>query len=211
MSTRYVLEQQIADDLDRVDLTTQVSRAVETAIRMHEHDRYWFNTVYAVTATLSSSTAFIPFTELPRRFLEIDRIRLVRNTSYYYEMIQRDRDWLFDRQDVIVYTEPSEFTVYADSLQFDNYANQSWPLLVDGLVSLGNTASNTYSISSSVAWFGEARDMIRASAKKDLLMHVIKDPEQAVAMGVFETGVKNILKSKANQRAASGRVMADDW
>lgn len=211
MSTRYQLEQQIIDDIDRTDLATQVSRAVETAIRMHEHDRYWFNTVYATTATLSSSTAFIPFADLPYRFLEIDRIRLQRNTNYYWDLIARQRDWLFDRQDVIIYTQPSDYAIYADSIQFDNYADQSYPLIMDGLVSLGNTASNSFSTSSSVAWFGEARDLIRASAKKDLLIHVIKDPEQAVAMGVVEKGVKEILKAKANQRAATGQIRPVDW
>ncbi len=211
MTTRYQLEPQIIDDIDRTDINTQVSTAVETAIRMHEHERYWFNTVAKVTATLSSSTAFVPFTDLPYRFLEIDRIRIQRNTNYYWDLMARQRDWLFDRQDVIVYTEPSEYAVYANTLQFDNYADQSYPLIMDGLVSLGNTASNTYSTSSSVAWFGEARDMIRAAAKKDLFLHVIKDPEQAVAMGVVETGVKNILKSKANQVAATGQIRPVDW
>jgi hypothetical protein len=211
MSTRYVLEQQIIDDIDRTDLSTQVSAAVDTAIRFHEHDRYWFNTVAKVTATLSSSTAFIPFTDLPYRFLEIDRMRVQRNTNYYWDLVARQRDWLFDRQDVIVYTEPSEYAVYAETIQFDNYAAQSYPLIMDGLVSLGNTASNSYSTSSSVAWFGAARDMIRAAAKKDLFLHVIKDPDQAVAMGVVETGVRNILKSKTNQLAATGRVQANDW
>lgn len=211
MSTRYQLEQQIIDDIDRTDLNSQVSTAVDTAIRFHEHDRFWFNTVSKVTATLSSSTAFIPFTDLPHRFLEIDRMRLIRGGSYYPDITKRGRDWLFDRQDIIVYTEPCEFAVYADKLEFDNYANQSWPILIDGLVSLGNTASNTYSVSSSVAWFGAARDMIRAGAKKDLFLHVIKDPDQAVAMGVVEKGVKDILKSKTNQVASTGRVMADEW
>ena len=154
MSTRYQLEQQIADDLDRSDLSSQVSRAVETAIRFHEHDRYWFNTVYNSTATLSSSTAFIPFTAMTHRFLEIDRIRLRRTTTsnHYPSLMMRDRDWLFDRQDVIVYSEPYEFAVYADSIHFDNYASQNWALLIDGLVSLGNQDSNTFTLSASVAW-----------------------------------------------------------
>jgi len=211
MSTRAALEAIIADDLDRSDLTTQITAAVATAIRFHEHDRYWFNTVYAATATLSSSTAFIPFADIPHRFLEIDRIRLVRGGNYYPEIIQRDRQWLFDRQDIIVYTEPLEFAIYNEKIQFDSYANQTWPLRIDGLISLGNTASNSFSTSSSVAWFGAARDLIRAEAKKDLLIHVIKDPEQAVAMGVMAKGVKDILKSKTNQFASTGQIRPVDW
>lgn len=211
MNTRYQLEQQIIDDIDRADINTQVSRAVDTAIRFHEHDRYWFNQVYQSTATLSSSTAFIDMSALTYRFLEFDRIRLRRNTTYYCDLIMRDRAWLMDRQDVIVYTEPLEYAVYGDKLQFDSYADQSYTLLIDGLISLGSTASNSFSTSSSVAWFGDARDMIRAAAKKDLFLHVIKDPEQAVAMGIVEKGVKDILKSKASQRVNTGRLRADEW
>lgn len=211
MSTRYQLEQQIIDDIDRTDINTQVARSVETAIRMHEHDRYWFNQVYQSSVTLSSSMAFIPLASLPYRFLEFDRVRLIRDANYYSDLLVRDRDWLMSRQDIIVYTEPYEYAVYGEKLQFDSYADRDYELRIDGLVSLGNTASNTFSISSSVAWFGDARDMIRAAAKKDLFLHVIKDPEQAVAMGVIEKGIKDTLKAKTNQRASTGRIRPDEW
>lgn len=208
---RSDIASQIADDLDRSDLTDQIGRAIETTIRNHENDRYTFNQVYSYTTTLSSSAATIPLSRLDYRFLEIDRIRLVRSSTWYEELEKSTYQDVMSEQDVVVYTPPLRYTVYADTIQFDGRADQNYGIIIDGLISLGNNQSNSYSANDTTAWFNDARDMIRAGAKKDLFAHVIKDNDQALAMSVLEDRAHKMLKGKANQKVATGQISPVDW
>lgn len=209
--TRADLETKIADDLARDDLTTQITEAVDTAIRAHENDRYWFNEKYAVTATLSTSTASMELTTFAYTFLEFDRVRLVRTASTYWDLIKRDYSWVMDRQDVLVTTQPLEYTVYNDSLHFDAYADQNYPIIVDGIISLANLASASFSQGDTAAWFNAARDMIRASAKKEIWLHVLDEPDKAGAMASIEMSQHDKLLAKTNQKTSTGIIRPVEW
>jgi len=210
MSTFTTLASKIADDLARSDLTSQISDAILEAIRFYEGERFFFNEAHAQTATLSTSAVAIAFSALPVRFLEIDRIRLALGSGSYDDLEHRSYVDLMHGQDAQATGQPIEFALYADSVQFDVKANQNYTLVMDGLKSLGNTASNTYTVSSSVSWFTDGRDLIRAAAKKSLYMNVTKDAEQALIANQAEMLALNMLRGKTNQRG-SGYVVPTCW
>lgn len=212
MSTKQTLIDQITDDLDRSDLTDQVVAAIDTAIRFYENERFWFNTSYSQTATLSSSSAMISMSALPKQYFEIDRVRYVESASMKWALEPDTYDAIMMDQDIPVYAIPDRWCVYAGGLQFDSYAADDYTLVIDGLVSLADTVtSNSYSVASTAAWFNDARNLIRAAAKKDLFMHVIKDGDQALGQAEMEKGAYKMLKGKTNQRASTGYVKATDF
>jgi len=210
MSTFSVLAAKIADDLARSDLTDQINAAILEAIRFYEGERFSFNEANNRTVTLSSSVTYIEFSALPERFIEIDRVRLALGSGSYYDLEQRSYVDLMYGQDAQATGQPIEWGIYADRLQFDTEANQNYTLVLDGLKSLGNTASNTYTVSSSVSWFTAGQDLIRAAAKRSVYAHVIKDMEQAVIASQAEALALNMLKGKASQRGA-GYVVPTCW
>lgn len=209
--TRAQLEALIADDLARSDLTTQISYAVQTAIEAYEEEPFWFNTNYRVTATLSSSANYIAVSALPARFLKFDRVRVTLNSGRDIDLYERDYDWIMARQDVVTYAIPMEYCIYNQKMLFDSNADANRTIIMDGLVSLGSAASNSYSTADSTAWFNEARELVRHRAKREIYQHTLKDADMASSAKIAEDDAFNTLKTKTNQRASTGYVRPTEF
>lgn len=210
-ATRTIVEAEIADDLQRNDLETQITKAVDTAIRAYEEERFFFNEADKVSATLSSSVCFIAQSALPVRFAKLDRVRIVKSATFYDELCKRDYAWIMAQQDIITYGQPYEYCIYSQRLQFDNYADINYTLILDGIKSLGSTASDTYSVASAVAWFNEGRELIRHRAKREIYMHVLKDANLAAMAKLAEQEAFDTLKGKTNARVATGFIRSTDF
>lgn len=210
MTTRSQVEAQIADDLARSDITSQISDAVNTAIRSYRFERFGFNEAYKVTATLSTSADTMALSGLSVRFRKIDRVRLVRAAGDYLDMYHRDYDWIMSRQDVRVVCQPVEYALYNSTLHFDSMADQNYTLYLDGLKELGNTSAS-YSSGDTSAWFNDARELIRHRAKRELYAHVLKDMELAAAAGAAEKDAYRILKAEAGEERATGFIRPTEF
>ena len=207
MATKADLASKIADDLARSDLSTQITDAIEYSIKRYERERFWFNDQDNISVSLTSSISQLALSDLPVKMFQIDRIRVVLASNTLLDLYPRDRNWIAARQDINLSSMPIEYCVYDEALQFDSISDQSYTLVLDGVVGLGNTvASNSYSNASTAVWFNEARDMIRADAKRDLYTHVIKDFEFAKAMNETAQYEFNQLKGRTNRINTTGQV-----
>lgn len=196
------LRARIADDLGRSDLATQIEEAVRDSVRRYEGERFAFNEFYRVTATLSASADQLALAALPIRVIALDRVRLRDGGSGWIELWRRDRDTVADLQDGEVRVQPSCWCVRGEAVQFDSIADRNYGLLLDGVrqVSTASAAADTS------AWVNEARDLIRAAAKKSLYLHVIKDAEQATACAAAEAEALAMLRSRSSLSKAGGRI-----
>lgn len=211
MTTRSQVEAQIADDLARSDLTSQITAAVNTAIRSYRFERLGFNEAYRVTATLSVSADTLAFTDISVRFRKFDRVRLVRNAGDYLDLYHRDYDWIMSRQDVRVICQPVEYAIYNNTVHFDSMADQTYTLLIDGLKELGNATSASYSAGDTSAWFNDARELIRHRAKREVYANVLKDMELAAAAGAAEKEALRILKAEAGEERTTGAIRPTEF
>jgi len=207
MTTKAALAAKIADDLARSDLTAQITDAIDYSIKRYERERFWFNDQDNISVTLSSSVAQLALSALPAKMFQIDRVRLVLASNTLLDLYPRDRNWIAARQDITLTSMPVEYCVYDEALQFDSSADQNYTLVLDGVVSIADTAaSNSYSTSSSAVWFNEARDLIRADAKRDIYTHVIKDFEFAARMNETAQYEFNQLKGRTTRIRKTGQV-----
>lgn len=211
MATRQDIENEIADDLDRSDLSTQITRAVSAAIRAYRFERLTFNEAYRTTATLSISLASVALSAITPRFRRIDRLRLQRSAGDYLDLYMRDYGWIMSRQDVPTVSQPVEYCVYNDTLHFDSTADQSYTLLIDGLVDLGTGTSGTFTAQSSAAWFNEARQLIRHRAKREIYAHVLKDIELASVAKGGEDDALRTLKAEQNEQNGTGCIRPTEF
>jgi hypothetical protein len=210
MTTRATIEDQIADDLARSDLTGQITAAVNTAIRSYRFERLGFNEAYKVTATLSTSADVMLLSSFPVRFRKLDRVRIVRAAGDYLDLYHRDYDWIMSRQDVRVVCQPVEYAVYNSAIHFDSMADQNYALLFDGLKELGN-ASASYSANDSSAWFTDARELIRHRAKREVYANVLKDMELAAAAGAAEKEALRTLKAEHGEQISTGFIRPTEF
>jgi len=211
MATRSDIEAQIADDLARSDLSSQITAAVTAAIRAYRFERLGFNEAYRVTATASSSTDFLTLTALPVRFRTIDRLRLVRTSNNYLDLYRRDYDWIMSRQDVQIICQPTEYAIYNGTILFDSLADATYTLLIDGIKELGSAASASYSTGDSSAWFNDARELIRHRAKREVYANVLKDMELAAAAGAAEQEALRTLKAEVNSQNTTGFIRPTEF
>lgn len=209
-STRSDIEAQIADDLARSDLTSQITAAVNTAIRSYRFERLGFNEAYKVTATLSTSADVIALSALSVRFRKFDRIRLVRTAGDYLDLYHRDYDWIMSRQDVRVTCQPAEYAVYNSTIHFDSLSDQDYTLLLDGIKELGN-ASASYSANDTSAWFNDAAELIRHRAKRELYANVLKDMELAAAAAASEREALRIIKAEMGEERSTGFIRPTEF
>jgi hypothetical protein len=209
-STRSDIEAQIADDLARSDLASQITAAVNTAIRSYRFERLGFNEAYKVTATLSTSADTMTLASLSVRFRKLDRVRIVRAAGDYLDLYHRDYDWIMSRQDVRVVCQPVEYAVYNQAIHFDSMADQDYTLLMDGLKELGN-ASASYSAGDTTAWFNDARELIRHRAKREVHANVLKDMELAAAAGAAEKEALRILKAEMGEQISTGFIRPTEF
>jgi len=202
MATYTTLRSQIDDDLAGRATTAQIDAAILEAIRHYEGERFVFNETVNQSVTLTVSVAFLAFSALPARFIEIDRLRLVQGSGTYDDLEHRDYSYLMYWQDARAVAQPIEYALFADTIQFDAIANQSYTLILDGLVSLGNAASNSFSASDAGAWFNAGRELIRARSKWSLYANILKDASLAATYGETERQAYQRLKAKATQRGS---------
>lgn len=211
MATRSDIEAQIADDLARTDLSTQITRGVDAAIRAYRFERFGFNEAYRVTATASVSLDTLALSDVSVRFRKIDRLRLIRDAGDYLDLYRRDYDWIMSRQDVRVLALPVEYAVYNNTIHFDSLADQTYTLLIDGIKELGTGTTASYSAGDTSAWFNEARELIRHRAKREVYAHVLKDMELASAAATAEKDAYNTLKAEAGQQETTGFIRPTEF
>jgi hypothetical protein len=211
VTTRSQVEAQIADDLARSDLTSQISDAVNTAIRSYRFERLGFNEAYKVTATLSTSADVMTLASLSVRLRRVDRLRLLRDAGDYLDLYRRDYDWIMSRQDVRVVCQPAEFAIYNNAIHFDSMADQNYTIVLDGIKELGSAASASYSAADASAWFNDARELIRHRAKREVYAHVLKDMELASAAGAAEKDALRILKAEAGEERTTGAIRPTEF
>lgn len=203
MATRLQLLNRIADDIGRSDLSTQISEAVADALRYYEGERFHFNAFYRLTATISAGASIVPLSTLGVTPLIVDRVALQRNSSYWAEMEEVGAEQLENLRDVVLSTEPIYWAHVGDNLQFDCSAQANYAIVVDGVKSVAS-ASASASDGDTSAWYNEARDLIRAAAKKSLYLNVIKEDDEAQRAQMAEAEALKWLRSKTVNKRATG-------
>lgn len=211
MATRTDIEAQIADDLARSDLSTQITNGVNAAIRAYRFERLGFNEAYRVTATASVSVDFLALSDVSVRFRKIDRLRLIRDAGDYLDLYRRDYDWIMSRQDPRVLSMPIEYAVYNNTIQFDCIADQTYTLLLDGVIELGTGTTASFSAGDASAWFNDARELVRHRAKREVYAHVLKDMELASAAASAEKDAYNTLKAELGEVATTGLIRPTEF
>lgn len=197
------LQTRIADELARSDLTAQIRLAIQSAIRHHERERFYFNEAVATFATVpgqawygAADLAVIP------DIVEIDSLRLTAGASVY-TLTRRTLDAIEDADAApAVQADPTDYIYYRQQLRL-------WPTPAQArLVTLAyvQRLAALSADGDTNAWTGEADELIRARAKADLYANVIRDLQEAAPMRALEAEALARLRGETVQRAAVGRI-----
>ncbi len=197
---------QIADDLARSDLTTQIGDAILTAIKTRKVRRWYWNetrtTTFATVAGQSNyATADNPNIPL---FLEIDDFFVTDSSGSVWPMGEQsdplDLQWLLGNGAST--GRPYEWAYYNSSFILYPIPDAVYTMTPMGHIEIaapaGDDAGNV--------WMTEAFELLRSDAKAYLYTHTIKDSEQAATAVDAAQGAKGTLNSATNRRTATGSI-----
>lgn len=211
MATKSTLLAQIAADLVRNDLTSQIASAVSDTIAIHEAERFWFNqsrsltfsTVVGQVAYGSAALARIPY------LIEIDALFV----------IDGNRSVPLKKRTVTDFEAAWGATTSAGRPYEYAY--------IDNEIRLGPTPSAVYGMrlcshykvepfadlaaGSSNIWTTEAELLIREAAKARLYISPIRDAEGAQGCQLLAGQALDHLRAETSKRMGTGVIQGTDF
>ncbi|WP_426526813.1 hypothetical protein [Bradyrhizobium sp. McL0615] len=207
--TFLALRNQIATDLTRDDLTSEIKSAVENAIEHYETSRFYFNVTRSLTfPTVAGQSAYggSALAQIPNiigldtlflfdgtRPLELDKYEADEFEWLQGSMTGAGRPCAYTYVDSQILLWPVPVAVYTMRPHM-HYALD--PLVQD-------TDTN--------AWCNDAEQLIRCHAKLLLYTNLIGDTEGAQLMAGQIQSYKDRLDYKTSARAGTGRIRGTSW
>lgn len=210
MATFLALKTEIAGDLKRSNLTTEIAAAVQSAIAWNERTRFWFNETRSVTFNTVASQEFYgtaDSTDIPN-MLKIDSVFLRDGNNVYPLDRAYDAEQEEESQNATLTGRPTQFSYSAvGQIRLLPVPAAVYPMRIHGVKRLTALSAD----GDTNAWTTEAYELTRCTAKRFLYTHIIKDMEQAQIMVMAETAAKDQLLVETSQRRALGRIVPTEF
>lgn len=207
MSTLSDLRTNIADDINRSDLSTQIDKAINRAIRFYRRDRFWFQETSSTFTTIASQQAYGTADGIPSDIAEIDHVKIAYQSDWVVEL---DPVTLQEIQNLNIgnYTgNPEKYAFYANKFYL-------WPI-PDAAYTVTVFYTKNYSDLSSGSdsndYTNYAQELIENRARWWLNMRIIKDMEAAKGDKELEIESLNALRAETERYISSGQITATSW
>lgn len=210
MSTYGTMQDRIADELNRSDLTSQIQLAIKSAIEHYESDRFYFNEKVATTTTTASSQ----WVTQPTDMVELDTLAIT-NGSYKYTLNPRTYNYLeeIDNGNGTYTGAPEDYAVYQEQYRLYPVPDATYTLTQSYIYRLSDLSATA----DTNAWVTVGEQLIRYRAKADLMVNVLDDDAaKARLMAMAQMGKEFFtpeeemayrkLKRNTTQRISSGKI-----
>lgn len=198
MSTLAALKAQIADNLNRGDLTTQIAALIPRAIEFYADQRFWFNEDRkTVTTTIGNEYVTIPsgLREEDSVLVTIggSRYRLTKRSSMYIEDLHAATN---------TEGQPSDYAWIGTQFRLWPTPNDTYTITVLGIYDIAYPDSD----SGSNAWTDAARELIAGQVEFYLARDTLRDPERMqMAANAVDLALSKLI-GKTGKRTGTGRM-----
>lgn len=194
MATYKDLQDRInLDYLNNMTLVSETKRAISTAIKCYETQRFWFNEASTAVATVASQS----YLTVPTDFMALDRIELYFSGGYF--ALREDTfDYVRAMDSVATVGQPTSFAYRGDRFELAVVPNSAYPAVIYYLKSLPALSADA----DSNAWTNEAANLIAHAATVELMSGVLQvndqrkidRHEQAVQRALTELATRNDIR-----------------
>ena len=201
MTNFGTMQDRIADELDRSDLTTQIQAAIQSAIAFYQDERFFFNegVTNIVTATASEAYAV-------SSILDIDYV-VVNVNGHPADMTPRPFDYIDSIRDPSYTGIPHQYGIFADQMYVYPVPNDVYTIEVAGCIALGTLTATA----DTNAWMTSGEELIRRRAKADLCNDILKDYEEADRQTQLELRALERLKARTFSKVRSGGIIPTEF
>ena len=211
MTTYGNMQDRIADELDRTDLTSQIQKAIQTAIDAYEKRRFWFNESRALTFNTVANQEFYgssDATDLPN-LIFIDTVKLSLTATEKVELDRVPYEELEHESDNLTADggQPTCYAWYASQMRLYPIPDAAYAVRVSGVFALSDLSATA----DTNAWMTDAEVLIRSRAKREIYTHLLRDLEGAGIMAQAEMSALKELIEVNNSRKSTGSIVPSDF
>lgn len=208
MTTLSTMKSRIADELARSDLTSQIATAITDAITHYQKQRFWFNESRGITfltvAGTSDYTSLSGDASSPADIYKIDYMKLIIGATQINtidEECPERLEYLLGASSSR--NQPYIYAYYNKTIRLYPIPSDAWTVRIGGHIKKPAPSDDDEADN---VWMTDAEALIRARAKYELAVHVLKDPELAVAMTAAVTEALDELRGTTNKQTGTGCI-----
>jgi len=209
MTTLATLKAQIADDLARGDLTSQIAAAITQAIDFYKEERlFWMDNRTETFATVAAQSAYTD--AVIARMIKIDGVILTDSGGIKYGPLERLDQRVMERllDASAASGRPDAWSLYNDTLFLHPIPDAVYTALPMGQIDVAAPASD---VEAGNPWMTKGFELLRCAAKGYLFLHTVKDADQAIAMAAGAERELAKLRRDTSKRTATGRIVATQF
>lgn len=214
MSTLATMKAEIADDLDRDDLTSQIATAISRAIKHFRDEQFWFCETRNLTiTTVADTTAYTTF-DAGSDVSDVADVMLIRDVfSNEDGQLSKLRwitieAWELMNDNSASTGEPYYWTLSEDTLRvYPVPDDDGYTLRLHAFVRRAEPAADD---EAGNVWMTHAYELVRSEAKRRLAVNVLRDIELAQLMERERAREYSDLVSESNRRIGTGVIRPCD-
>lgn len=205
--TLGALKAEIADDLDRTDLTAAIATEIQRAIKFFQSKRFYFNetrdqtfsTVAAQALYTSSDSDAIPqFIEFDALYIGDQKVELEYMEPRRWEQVISDGSG----------SRPSWWTYYDQSIGLYPVPDQAYTVTMTGHIFINGPTADS---EPNNPWMTEAYDLIRARCCANLALKKLRDDALFQRHSAVEASEFDRLKSETTSKVGTGFVTPTEF
>lgn len=185
------IQARIADELNRSDLTSQIQKAIISAVKHYDQDRTWFTEERATALTVVSQN----YVGVPSDFVYEDKLQITVGAVLYTLMKIPYDEWAL--KSVITTTgQPTEYAYYQDRFYLFPIPGSAYTLTISYVKTLAELSADT-----DTSGWTDAEEMIRSRAVSDVRMNILHDDNaRGEAIRFAPSGCYSITEYSAMNR-----------
>lgn len=200
MAYTYIqIQQRIADELHRGGLTDQIKKAIISAVKAYERQRFWFNEETATAVTTAAQAYVSPPPDFVKEFyfqITVGTSKYTLRPIPYTEFLEKSANNSTGQ--------PTDYTYYADSLYLYPIPSAEYTVTLNYIKRLTDLSGD----GDTNGWTDFAEELIRQRAKADVLCNQMRDRVSLSEAAAF--ALKNEPYLSALEKAAHIRVLAEN-
>ncbi|MCK5602535.1 hypothetical protein KAR91_11715 [Candidatus Pacearchaeota archaeon] len=203
MTTYNDLKDQIADDLNRSDLTSQIEAGIANSVALYNQSRWWFNEGRAFISASASQAYYA----VPSDMLDKDTM-LVTIGGSKEPLVEKSYEEI-DNKDTDTYVgTPAEFCYFADQFRLYPKPNTGFTLTLSF-----HKVLDPPTASASNAWTNRyiGFNLIRHATVREIAMHKMNAPNKAALASAGEKNALTALTTLNTKRMTRGRVTPTEF
>lgn len=211
------IQDRVADELNRTDLTAQIKKAIISAVEHYERERWWFEETIDTSVTTTAAQNYVTNAVITT-MARIDKVQLTVGGSKYTVFKVPYDEWALEAATSTTSGQPTEYAYYQDRLYLFPTPGSTYTLTISGVQRLTTLSSDN----DANGFTNYCEELIRQRAKADIRANIVLD-EKAVeeakqigaAGGTFLSGMEraaylNVARER-DERATTGRMRASGW